>query len=75
MAKSEEKTVVKVDSESIKPLMIALASEGMLDTMMRPDIISKSTLRINGDACTAGSYQDGRPAQFSNEEYPEGIMS
>lgn len=74
MTKSEEKTVVKVDKESIKPLMIALAKEGMLDMLMRADIISKSTLRINGNCTTAGSYQDGRPAQFSNEEYPEGIM-
>lgn len=74
MTKSEEKAAVKLDSESIKPLMIALAKEGMLDTMMRADVISKSTLRINGDSTTAGSYQDGRPAQFSNEEYPEGIM-
>lgn len=75
VSKSKEENVVRLDSESIKPLMLALAKEGMLDTMMRADIISKSTLRINGDATTAGSYQDGRPAQFSNEEYPEGVLS
>ena len=72
---SEGVSTAVLDNDFLGPLMKALTQEGLLDYLMRPDIISKSTLRINGDATVAGSYQDGRPAQFANDEYPEGIMS
>jgi len=57
---------------NLKQLRKALITTGLFDDMLRPDFVSPSTYRPTGDSAVAASYQDGKPAQFSHDEYPQG---
>ena len=59
---------------NLKKLRKELITTGLFDDMLRPDFVSPSTYRPTGDSAVAASYQDGKPAQFSHDDYPQGEL-